>query len=173
MVDSVETRVALMERDVAVSTTVLARLETTVERIGEVASNVAKILAVHDAKLEQAEQNNAELYRLSETRRSEMQEEISTVNSNIDKLRREVGNDLAASEAKILDAINKHRDDLKKEKDKDEKERNDLDTVIEKRIRALENWRWMLVGAGIVLGFILGKVPTITEAVFKASHIAQ
>lgn len=170
MNDTVETRVALMERDIQLTTTMVARLETTVEKIGEVASNVAKILAVHDKRLEQSEENNNELYKLAEARRTEMHEQIKEVNTNLHKLKEELSDDLVNVEQRILKAITDHQKDIAVHKEQEIKDREEKDDGVEKRIRALENWRWMLIGAGVVLGFILGKIPQVSE-IFKATII--
>lgn len=166
--DSTETRVALMERDIQASTTMISRLEITIEKIGEVAGNVAKILAVHDERLQRSEQNNNELYRLAEQRRDEMQQEIKDVNHTLSTMRAEIADDMRQQEQRIISAFETRHQEHLSTKEQDDADLKTLHESTEKRIRALENWRWMLVGAGVVLGFVLGKVPAVSE-IFKAS----
>ena len=168
MSDSTETRVALMERDLQASTTMISRLEITIEKIGEVAGNVAKILAVHDERLQRSEQNNSELYRLAEQRRDEMQQEIKDVNHTLSTMRAEIAEDMRQQEQRIINAFETRHQEHKDAWNQEDTDFQKHKEVTDKRIRALENWRWMLVGAGIVLGFVLGKVPAVTE-MFKAS----
>lgn len=167
MVDGLETRVALLEKDIAITSAMVGRLEIATEKISDVASNVAKILAVHDDRLLKNEKVQSDLFSLAESRRMEIQRELANVESHIIKINDDLTKEMEKSEARIVRAISSIVDS----QESGAASAGAASDNIEKRMRALENWRWMLVGGGVVLGFLLGKVPSITE-VIKASFIS-
>lgn len=148
----IETALALLQHDQSANKEMIARLAATTDRIGEVAAYVAKILAVHDERITSAEHQTESLNQMIEKRRDESDRSFREVYTRIDSIERNVKRDLDEVKDEIIKAFNDH---IKKQGD-------DSDSLA-RRVRVLENWRWMLIGGGIILGFIVGRLPTVTE----------
>ena len=152
MEQPIETQIALLIHDQQANKELIARLAATTDRIGEVASYVAKILAVHDERITSNEQTNESLGNLMEKRREETERQFREVNSRIEFVGRELKSELEDTKDQIIKAFDNH---IAKQ--------NEKGAEVEKRIRTLENWRWMLIGGGLILGFIIGRLPSVSE----------
>lgn len=137
-------------------------IENQIDFLKDIASDLKQILAVHDEKINQHEKKQDDIFELIEKRRQEMQDDIKELHSRITSVQRELGSELNATENKIMKGI----EDLKTELKIDQKYHNDKQKSLDDRISALEKWRYMLVGAGIVGGYILTKfLPAIEISV--------
>ena len=160
---SVETQLAVIEQELDQSGAVVTRLERAIEKITDVTADIGKILAVHDQRLERGEKATADVFDLLERRRQEMNEDIKELHSRITTTTRELSAEIAATQRCIVEGI----DDLKRELKDDQKYHNQKQTDLEKRIEVLEKWRYMLVGAGIVGGYLLNKFIGIVDIGIK------
>lgn len=137
-------------------------IENQIDFLKDIASDLKQILAVHDEKINQHEKKQDDIFELIEKRRQEMQDDIKELHSRITTVQRELCSDINASEAKIMQGI----EELKKELKEDLTSHNTKQKSLEDRISALEKWRYMLVGAGILGGYILSKLlPVIHVSV--------
>lgn len=155
--NSIETEVALIKREVTQATVLFGKLDSAIDKLSNAASGISKMLAVHDEKLTTHDRIDAEIFELIEARRKEMQEDIKEINNRINNVQRELADDISKTEKKIVDALG----DIKKSIDDKSKATSDQIKEQESRIKSLENWRWMILGAGVVLGFILNKAPSV------------
>lgn len=137
-------------------------VENQIDFLREIASDLKQILAVHDEKINQQEKKQDDIFELIEQRRQEMQDDIKELHSRITTVQRELCNDIGATETRIMKGI----EDLKTELKVDQKYHNEKQKSLEDRIAALERWRYMLVGAGILGGYLLSKfLPVIHVSV--------
>ncbi|HEY4799453.1 MAG TPA: hypothetical protein VII99_10295, partial [Bacteroidia bacterium] len=140
------TDIALLKQDVATNRDMLGKATTTIDKIGEVASYVAKILAVHDERLAATEDNHKQM--LSDYR---------DINMKIEQVKIDLSVDLERTEARLATKIEELKDLVTDTTKVD---------ALEMRIRTLENWRWILVGGGLVLGILLGNTHLLGQ-IFK------
>lgn len=138
-------------------------LENQIDFLKEIASDLKQILAVHDEKISQHEKKQDDIFDLIEQRRLEMQEDIKELHSRITTVQRELGSEINATENRIMKGI----EDLKTELKIDQQYHNQKQKSLDDRISALEKWRYMLVGAGIVGGYILTKFLPAIEITLK------
>ena len=160
---SVESQVAVLAQSVEQQSEVISRLDQNLTKLTDVASNVNKILAVHDEKLSQHEKKQDDIFELIEERRLQMADNIKELHSRITTTTREIGDELNATERRIMAGI----DDLKRELKEDQRYHNDKQRSLEDRIAQLEKWRYMLVGAGIVGGFALTHIMKLVDITIK------
>lgn len=145
--ESLETKVAVIEHDLKQIQVVFSRLDLAIEKIGDVSNCINKMLAVHDTKLEAQENVNEDIYRSLEVHRQETKESNAELHSRITTTTRELESKIQSTEDKMLAAIK----DLKVSVDKEE-EKNI------KRIDKLEKTKYIMIGGGIVLGAIITKI---------------
>jgi hypothetical protein len=138
-------------------------VENQIDVLKDIASGIKQILAVHDEKITQQERKQDDIFELIEQRRQEMSEDIKELHSRITSVQRELGNDISQTENRIMRGI----EDLKTELKVDQKYHNEKQKSLDERISALEKWRYMLVGAGIVGGYILTKFLPLIEISVK------
>lgn len=160
---SVETQLAVIEQELDQSGAVVTRMERAIEKITDVTADISKILAVHDQRLERGEKATADVFDLLEKRRQEMNDDIKELHSRITTTTRELSVEISEVQKCVVAGI----EDLKRELKEDQKYHNDKQSNLEKRIADLEKWRYMLVGAGIVGGYLLNKFIGMIDIAIK------
>ena len=138
-------------------------LETQVEMLREIASDLKRMLAVHDEKLNQHERKQDDIFELIEQRRNEMAEDIKEIHSRITTVQRELCTEITATESRIIKGL----DELKEELKTDQEYHNSKQKTLEQRIADLEKWRWIIIGAGITGGWLFSKLGNMVEIIVK------
>ena len=145
--ESLETKVAVIEHDLKQIQVVFSRLDLAIEKIGDVSNCINKMLAVHDTKLEAQESVNEDIYTSLEVHRQETKASNAELHSRITTTTRELEAKLQSTEDKMLAAIGALKTSVDKE---EEKNKN--------RIDKLERTKYIMIGGGIVLGAIITKI---------------
>jgi len=138
-------------------------LENQVEMLREIASDMKRMLAVHDEKLNQHERKQDDIFNLIEQRRNEMAEDIKEIHSRITTVQRELCTEITATESRIIKGL----DELKEELKTDQEYHNKKQKSLEDRITDLEKWRWIIIGAGITGGWLFSKLGNMIDIVIK------
>jgi hypothetical protein len=138
-------------------------LENQVEMLREIASDMKRMLAVHDEKLNQHERKQDDIFNLIEQRRNEMAEDIKEIHSRITTVQRELSTEINATESRIIKGI----DELKAELKTDQEFHNSKQKSLEQRIADLEKWRWIIIGAGVTGGWVFSKLGSMIDIVIK------
>ena len=138
-------------------------LENQIETLRDIASDLKRMLAVHDEKLNQHERKQDDIFELIEQRRNEMSDDIKELHSRITTVQRELSTEISATENRIVAGITELKDELKVDQEFHNKKQKSLD----ERIQTLERWRYILLGAGIAGGFFLTKFSSMFEIVVK------
>jgi phage-related tail protein len=138
-------------------------LENQVEMLREIASDLKRMLAVHDEKLNQHERKQDDIFELIEQRRNDMAEDIKEIHSRITTVQRELCNEITATENRIIKGIDELKDELKT----DQEFHNSKQKTLEQRIADLEKWRWIIIGAGITGGWLFSKLGNMVEIIVK------
>lgn len=154
--DSLETKVAVLQHDLNQVQIVFGRLDTAIERIGDVSNSINKMLAVHDEKLDRQESVNEDIYQSLEVHRNETKASNAELHSRITTTTRELEIKIQATEDKLLDAIK----DLKKSVEKEEEKNKE-------RIDKLEKAKYLFVGGGLVVGAIITKILPLAMKFFE------
>lgn len=145
--ESLETKVAVIEHDLKQIQVVFSRLDLAIEKIGDVSNCINKMLAVHETKLDAQETVNEDIYESLEVHRQETKASNAELHSRITTTTRELEAKIQSTEDKLLSAIK----DLKGSVDKEEEKNKN-------RIDKLERTKYIMIGGGIVIGAIITKV---------------
>lgn len=156
-----ETEIALLKSDVNRMTSLFEKLDTAIERMGEVSNSIARMLAVHEEKLSKQEQIDAELFTLVEKRKAELEVDVKELHSRITTVQRELSNDIADTETKIMGALSAGLTDIKKCITDEHKVLTDEKEELEKRITELEKWRWIILGGSLVVSAFSKQIFTV------------
>jgi ElaB/YqjD/DUF883 family membrane-anchored ribosome-binding protein len=151
---SEDVKLALLQRDHEQTAQIVSKMDTAIEKLTGLGSDITKMLALHGERINRLEQIDNEIHGLVEKRRTELQDDIKDLDGKLASTIKEITGDIANTETRIMEAIKDVKSDIKS--DKDEKAKTDKELV--KRVEKLERWRWMMLGGGFVVGFIIEKL---------------
>ena len=114
------------------------RLDTAIEKLADVSSCIKSMLAVHEEKIERQEKTDEIIF-----------EKIKDRADEIDSVYRELQREINQVERRLLIEIKALRND------------------IGSRVSMLEKLRWILLGAGIVIVFMITKNFNSLLDIFK------
>jgi len=128
-VQDIKLKVGLMEKDIHQTNVLCERLSHSIEKIQELNQNLLQMITLHEQKHQQ--HDKAE---------SEIKADIKDLHDRIDQVERH-----------ISQRIDDLRADLMTHKQKDR-------SMIGEIANQVERWKWMILGAVLALGFLLGKL---------------
>ena len=142
---TIETDVALLQRDVGDLKKIHSRLDSAIEKIADVSQSLHTIMAVHEEKLTKQEES-------LESQEKRLHDNIQELHSRITTNSKELRQYISDTETRLRGVM-------------DEQNRNEseefrkLAEQISKRVGLLEKWRWIIIGGSIVIGFVIQKLP--------------
>jgi hypothetical protein len=178
---SLTTRITVVERDVSSVVGAFEKFERAIEKFSDVSSSLKELLAVHDTRLMEREKADLTIFELIERRKEEYSRGIERMHQRIEDLSTEVRKQIHEEINEQYEAL---RGDFKKYEETHHSYMSNLDKRFEgvaearakllelrdkaiecqeKRIRALENWRWAIVGIGIAIGFLVKVLPAFFQ----------
>ena len=131
--------------ELAVLKNVVTRIDNSIAAMTEVSSNIGKLLAVHEERLNQLEkdQNVVGL-------------DIRDIHSRITTMSREIVDKLEATEKTLESKIKESNDATSKKLSEINQEMKKIDD----RVGFLERWKWMVLGGALAMGWVLAKMPS-------------
>jgi enamine deaminase RidA (YjgF/YER057c/UK114 family) len=155
MSDTPMTKIAVLENNIKQIEKVFDRLDLAITKIGDLCDGINKVLAVHNEKLDHQDRVNEDIYRALEVHRQETKESNAELHSRITTTTRELENKIVQSEMKVLAAVA----DLKKAVEKEEERTAE-------RIAQLEKSKYIMIGIGTAVGFIISKILPLVMNMF-------
>lgn len=146
-INSLKTDVALIQKDVKQIERVFKKVDDAVGQMSE----IFKTIAVQEMVLENAEKR---IFTAEEAfKKNTVDEETfrKELNLKIEDMKETANRDRDRRHRELLDSIENLNKNVGEKLDKQDK-----------RIQALENWRWYILGIGLVIVFILNKIPVTT-----------
>ena len=130
-----------IESEVEVLKSVVAKLDASIEKISQVSTDIGRLLAVHEQRIDQLEKTDER--RMDDIK--ELHSRITTGNREImDKLDQKI-DELAKADREQHEALKKTMDNVKE------------------RVDVLEKWRWMIVGGAIVIGYMMSHLSVFNK----------
>jgi DNA anti-recombination protein RmuC len=143
--NTIETEVELLKREVADMKAIHLRLDAAIEKIADVAGSLHTIMAVHEEKLIRQEE-------ALEDQEKQFRDNIQELHSRITTNAKEASQHMSEMERRLVDAMSEHN---RKETEQFLKLREELQT----RVGILEKWRHLIIGGAIVIGFVIQRLP--------------
>jgi len=134
---SVKSDVEVLKKDVSNIHGVLNRMETAIDKIADVSSDVGKILSAQESRLELTE------YELRETKRLH-EKESDLLHTRISQKESEIKTDIEKTHIEVMDFLHDH----------DIRSSNSLDHL-KNRVSGLEKWKWYVVGISSAVVFLV------------------
>lgn len=183
MTTAIETRVALVEKEVSAVVGMFGKYDIAIEKLVDVSSSLKQLLAVHDNRLQEREKADFAIFDLIERRKEEYSRGVDRVHQKMDEMSTEiksqVRDELNTQHRELRETLTRFEDNQKQVLGKLETSQKEIATAIDQRINAavkerdrklekvedriqsLERWRWAIMGGGLVIGFLIGKADLI------------
>jgi len=114
---------------------IVEKLDQSIDKLTEVSNNISKLLAVHDTRINIIEKD---------TVRNE--DDIRDIHVKMDNIAKEINKKLDQSMANSVEGHAKIQAAI------EEKLKG-----IDARVKVLEVWRWVVIGAALVIGWFINK----------------
>ena len=137
-------RVSYLEKDMAKVGMLVDRLDTTIDKLTDISTNISQLLAVHETKLSAQEIISKQTTDLVERRRMETDEKIQTLHARI-----------SSGEKELADNIDSQYDEIMTELKEMRKESTEQHNKLSSRINTMEKWMWTVIGGAIVVGSLI------------------
>lgn len=142
--NSIETDIALIKKDISQIEKVFKRVDDAISQMSQILRDLAvqeNVLENNEKRLEILEKKLILHTEEEKNMREEFRQEIKEIKQGSDEA-------LEKRHLEIVTKITTMHVDLNSKLDNQDK-----------RIQSLENWRWYLLGAAAVVGFIIFTVP--------------
>lgn len=155
---SLETEILLLKQDISRISMFSDKLDAAIIKMGDVSNDIAKMLAVHQERLDTQETTDEELFTLMEKLKNEMKGDIKELHSRITTVSRDLSDDINETEQRLMQALTYGMNDLKKCIVEDIKQKEQSTKDLEARVAELEKWKWIILGGSMVLGSVAHEI---------------
>lgn len=146
--------VSSLQKDMAQVGSLVDRLDVTIEKLTEVSSTVSQLLAVQGNRLEFQEKIQEKLQDLVEKRRQETDSSIKDVYNRIEKVEKDLQQDMENTEDKIIKKI----EEMQKASTA---QHENINKGLTDRMARLEKWMWSAVGGGLVIMWLINNIDLL------------
>jgi ElaB/YqjD/DUF883 family membrane-anchored ribosome-binding protein len=146
-VTQLEKNMIAVQKDNEMQLRIFQKLEVTVEKIHDLSESMHRLVSTHEEKIlrqqEESENINLQVAKLEEKLDKETVILTKKIDENYDKILKNI--------KEILEEWKK-----KEEKHQDEKEKSDK--AISQTNKTIEKWKWFILGAAFILGFLIDGI---------------
>lgn len=142
--NTLKTDVAIIKRDIGAIQGFSAKIDDAIEKMAEVSNSISKMLIVHENKLQNHDQMIDGIKLAMSERKNDFDKQVDTLHKRITDMKDENHIEREKYHKELIAAL---------------KEIADTQHKLDDRITVLENWRWYILGAAAVLGFIIAQTP--------------
>lgn len=133
-IQKIATDVRVLKNEVEQVANVNTKLDSAIDKLTDISSSIKSMLAVHEERLSKQEDIDKAIFNLMESRRVESESKFEDLHARLNKSVKELREEVELSEKRILM-------DLK-----------ELKLNLSDRVGVLEKYRWIIIGASIILG---------------------
>tara|TARA_Y100000004_G_scaffold192325_1_gene252664 strand:- start:283 stop:780 length:498 start_codon:yes stop_codon:yes gene_type:complete len=139
-----KTSIEVLKNEVQSVATVNTKLDGAIDKLTEISGSLKSMLAVHDEKLSKQEEVDKAIFNLLENRRVESENKFEDLHSRLNKSVKDLREEVELSQKRLMCEI------------------KELKINLSERVGVLEKYRWIIIGAAIVLGL---WAPQIFEVI--------
>lgn len=141
----VRTDVEILKKDVSNIQGLLGRIDSAIDKIADASNGISRILAVHDNQIKDTEYEVLERKRLAE-------KEVELLHKRISE-----------KELEQRATIEKHHTDLMIFLETHDTRSRIAYEELSTRVSALEQWKWVVVGAASIAGFLIAELGLVSK----------
>lgn len=139
-IHQLDMRVSLLGKDIEQTDRLCEKLSESIEKLQEVNVSIMRMITLHEQRHEQHEKVE-----------SELKDDIKELHSRITTVNREIHERIDEVERHISSKIDTLRIELQNHERKD-------GTKLPEVLKEIDRYKWMILGAAIAIGWIIGNV---------------
>ena len=137
------TDLQVLKNEVEQVASVNTKLDSAIDKLTDISGSIKSMLAVHEEKLTKQEEIDKAIFNLIENRRVEFDTNYKELHARINKIHKELTDEIEMSEKRLMCEI------------------KTLNSNLDGRIGVFEKYRWIIIGAAIVLGLSMPQLMSI------------
>ena len=137
------TDLQVLKNEVEQVASVNNKLDNAIDKLTDISGSIKSMLAVHEEKLSKQEEIDKAIFNLIENRRIEFDTNYKELHARINKIHKELTDEIEMSEKRLMCEI------------------KTLNSNLDGRIGVFEKYRWIIIGAAIVLGLSMPQLVSI------------
>lgn len=137
------TDLQILKNEVEQVASVNTKLDNAIDKLTDISGSIKSMLAVHEEKLSKQEEIDKAIFNLIENRRIEFDTNYKELHARINKIHKELTDEIEMSEKRLMCEI------------------KTLNSNLDGRIGVFEKYRWIIIGAAIVLGLSMPQLVSI------------
>ena len=141
------TDLQVLKNEVEQVASVNTKLDSAIDKLTDISGSIKSMLAVHEEKLSKQEEIDKAIFNLIENRRVEFDTNYKELHARINKIHRELTDEIEMSEKRLMCEI------------------KTLNSNLDGRIGVFEKYRWIIIGAAIVLGLSMPQLMSVFKII--------
>ena len=141
------TDLQVLKNEVEQVASVNTKLDNAIDKLTDISGSIKSMLAVHEEKLSKQEEIDKAIFNLIENRRVEFDTNYKELHARINKIHKELTDEIEMSEKRLMCEI------------------KTLNSNLDGRIGVFEKYRWIIIGAAIVIGLSMPQIFDILKIV--------
>ena len=146
-IQKLATDVQVLKTEVEQVANVNTKLDNAIDKLTDISGSIKSMLAVHEEKLSKQEDIDKAIFNLIESRRIEFDNNYKELHARINKIHKELTDEIEMSEKRLMCEI------------------KTLNSNLDGRIGVFEKYRWIIIGAAIVLGLSMPSILNILKII--------
>ena len=141
------TDLQVLKNEVDQVASVNTKLDSAIDKLTDISGSIKSMLAVHEEKLSKQEEIDKAIFNLIENRRIEFDTNYKELHARINKIHKELTDEIEMSEKRLMCEI------------------KTLNSNLDGRIGVFEKYRWIIIGAAIVLGLSMPQILSVIKII--------
>ena len=142
-VQKLATDVQVLKSEVEQVANVNSKLDNAIDKLTDISGSIKSMLAVHEEKLSKQEEIDKAIFNLIENRRVEFDNNYKELHARINRIHNQLTDEIEMSEKRLMCEI------------------KTLNSNLDGRIGVFEKYRWIIIGAAIVLGLSMPQLMSV------------
>jgi DNA repair exonuclease SbcCD ATPase subunit len=142
-IQKLATDVQVLKSEVEQVANVNTKLDNAIDKLTDISGSIKSMLAVHEEKLSKQEEIDKAIFNLIESRRVEFDTNYKELHARINKIHTQLTDEIEMSEKRLMCEI------------------KTLNSNLDGRIGVFEKYRWIIIGAAIVLGLSMPQLMSV------------
>ena len=141
------TQLQVLKNEVEQVASVNTNLDNAIDKLTDISGGIKSMLAVHEEKLSKQEEIDKAIFNLLENRRVESDSKFEDIHSRLNKSVENLREEVELSEKRLMCEI------------------KSLASNLDGRIGVFEKYRWIIIGAAIVLGLSMPQILSVIKII--------
>ena len=141
------TQLQVLKNEVEQVASVNTKLDNAIDKLTDISGGIKSMLAVHEEKLSKQEEIDKAIFNLLENRRVESDSKFEDIHSRLNKSVENLREEVELSEKRLMCEI------------------KSLASNLDGRIGVFEKYRWIIIGAAIVLGLSMPQILSVVKII--------